>query len=94
MNKKTILPITSTFWKKGQWLKGMGLSGSQAEYILACCGRIEADARREVLTEIHDKFCELAIQGKNDEQELKGICLYDRTLKLLAILRKEIDPTS
>lgn len=48
-----------------------------------------ADARREVIDSIHDKFCEFAIQGGDDEQAQKGILLYARTLQYLATLRKE-----
>lgn len=48
-----------------------------------------ADARKEVIDSIHDKFCEFAIQGGDDEQAQKGIMLYARTLQYLATLRKE-----
>lgn len=52
-------------------------------------GKELADARREVIDSIHDKFCEFAIQGGDDEQAQKGILLYARTLQYLATLRKE-----
>lgn len=48
-----------------------------------------ADARKEVIDSIHDKFCEFAIQGGDDEQAQKGIMLYARTLQYITTLRKE-----
>lgn len=39
-------------WEDGQWLKGMGLSGSQADYILERMGYELQQQRREIVKEI------------------------------------------
>lgn len=64
-------------------------SGHISKEIFSLVRKELADARREVIDSIHDKFCEFAIQGGDDEQAQKGILLYARTLQYLATLRKE-----
>ena len=39
-------------WSKGQWLKGMNLSGSQAEYIISVIKAINHFQRQDLLKEL------------------------------------------
>ena len=44
--------MNNTNWKKGQWLKGLNLSGSQADYVLS----VISNLLNEQLEEAHLKW--------------------------------------
>jgi len=41
------------------------------------------EQQKETFKEIRNNFVEIAIRGKNDRDELKGVILYQRTLNYL-----------
>jgi hypothetical protein len=39
-------------WKSGEWLKGMGLSGSQADYILETVGHLLTQQKEDQIKKV------------------------------------------
>ena len=70
-------------WSKGQWLKGMNLSGSQAEYIISVMVGINKLTRSQLLKSLVEEVHKLQVKPMEDYLVTGYSDALDDVIKLL-----------